>query len=325
MRCGQVKPERRVRRVFAGAILGLLVLVGCAGTDATSPDPSEGGRDAGTATPVTGVVTLDVVDPSRPTEPVVSSELAALQRVLPTTVYLPAGGEPAPLIVFSHGLGGSPEKFTRLHSAWSDAGFVVAAPRFPLTSDANPRHTDEVGDVANQPGDVSAVLDAVLAATADPASPLFGRVDAQRLGAAGMSLGGATTYGVLFNECCIDDRFTAGMVLAGAVLVYTGANDLGRPLPMLVVHGDNDLALDVQFAQFAFEELGGPAWLVTLLGGDHAGPFEDPETPWDDLVERTTVTYWDAFLRNDPAALATLDALPLDPTLARVDALPAGG
>lgn len=236
------------------------------------------------------------VDTRRPTSPNGTVATPAASRSLPTTIHLPTGTGPAPLIVFSHGLGGSPAKFTRLHQAWAEAGYVVAAPRFPLTSDANPDHRTDAADLINQPADVSFVIDEMLAASDAGTGALAGRIDAERIGAAGLSLGGATTYGVVLNDCCIDPRIASAVVMAGAILITTGANDTSRNVPIFALHGDADLALPYRLGRSAWESLDGPSWLATLVGGDHAGPFEDPSTPWDDAVVAATIAYWDATL-----------------------------
>src|SRR5690349_18989972 len=82
-------------------------------------------------------------------------------RVLPTDLYLPTSPTPRPLIMFSHGYHGAPRKFSQLFTAWARAGYIVAAPRFPLTSDRGAPF-DSVGDLANQPADISFVLTELL-------------------------------------------------------------------------------------------------------------------------------------------------------------------
>ena len=58
----------------------------------------------------------------------------------------------------------------------------------------------------NQPGDVSFVIDEVLAANDDPSSPLHGLVDPDAIGVVGHSLGGATTWAVSFDTATRDER-----------------------------------------------------------------------------------------------------------------------
>lgn len=290
-----------------------------AGSCATAPT---GTASPGAPTPTTTVTagrprtvtTLSetYVDTSRPTAPVGTVAAPAPHRTLPTTIYLPDGEGPGPLIVFSHGLGGSPQKFTEIHRAWAAAGYVVAAPQFPLTSDANPDHRTEAADLFQQPADISYVLDQLLAASAADDGPLAGRIDPERVGAAGLSLGGATTYGLIANDCCVEPRVRAAVVMAGAVLITSGANDFDRGVPVLALHGDADLALPYRLGRSAWESLGGPAWFVTLVGGDHASPFEDAPTPWDADVAAATIAFWDATLGGDAGAIDALEVIAAD-------------
>ena len=85
------------------------------------------------ATPV-ATTTLTLVDSSRST-PAWDGMPAKSSRTLVTTVWYPAresaggsGNGPYPLIVFAHGLGGSPQEYAQLLRSWAGAGYVVAAP-----------------------------------------------------------------------------------------------------------------------------------------------------------------------------------------------------
>lgn len=250
---------------------------------------------------VVDTLVLDLVDSTRATQPVVWDAVALPWRALPTTVRVPRSDSPLPLVVFSHGLGSSPERFSQLLDAWAAAGYVVVAPRFPLTSDANPDHNIEVSDQDNLPADVSFVLDEVLAAAATPGDPLFGRIDADAIGAAGFSLGGGATYALAYNDCCIDERIDAVTILGSAVLIHAGVTDLTRALPVLIVHSVTDEALDYVYARDAFDEVGGPAWFITLRDVPHHDAFDNAPTEVDATVELATTAFWDRTLRGGSA------------------------
>lgn len=249
------------------------------------------------------------VDAGRPT-PAGSETPGAPDRTLVTTIYRPAGAGPFPLIVFSHGLSGHPDKFTGLLGAWAEAGYAVAAPAFPLTNDTVEGNVANARDVVNQPADVSFVLDRVLRESRTKGSRLHGAVDRRRLAAAGMSLGGLTTYGAVFDDCCRDRRFRSAMVLDGlATPLRPGAGDqlrLDGHVPLLIVHSDADPALPYRGARATYEQAHGPVWFVTLHGASHATQWENDPTPYDRIGERVTTDFWDATLRGRRAAFAAL-------------------
>jgi dienelactone hydrolase len=246
------------------------------------------------------------LDTTRPTEP--SGETGALsERALPTTIYLPRRPDPCPLIVFCHGLTGHPDKFTGLLSAWAEAGYAIAAPTFPTTNDRVPSAPDNYRISSRQPGDVSFVIDRVLAANQDLDDRLGGRIDVERIAVAGLSLGGATTYSVVFGRPHRDDRVKAAAVFAGGLLPIMGEVELDGHVPLLIVHGDEDAALVLSYAVEAWRRARGPSWFVTLLGAEHAPPFEDEESVHDEMVRRFTVEWWDATLGRDPDAYSRFE------------------
>jgi dienelactone hydrolase len=265
-------------------------------------------------------LTLGLVDPSRPT-PAVGGQAERPERRLPTEIYLPAGSGPAPLIAFSHGWAGHPRKFTQLFRAWADAGYVVAAPTFPVSNDRAPGGPSS-DDAANQPGDISFVIDEVLAGSADPDGALSGRVDPERIGVAGLSLGGFTTYDVAFDDCCRDDRIDAAIVMDGAVAVTAPSLRLGSGLPLMIMHGDRDYLVPYTAATSAFRQAVAPRWLVTIHEAIHFEPYENARDPADELVRATTIAFWDRYLGDDEAAEQRLEDAVDPPQLAGLRADP---
>jgi dienelactone hydrolase len=320
--CGTfVHPVRRT----GGWLVALTVLCGavaCGGDDSGQTASTDVPDTTAPVTTTTAVPTrtevehlsLDLLDPSRPT-PAGAGLPGAPERRLPTEVWVPAGPGPFPLVAFSHGLAGHPRKFTRLFRAWAEAGYLVAAPAFPLSNDEVPGEPT-FADLAEQPHDVSFVIDQVLAASETEGDPLAGTVDPDHIAAAGLSLGGATTYGVAFNDCCRDDRLVAAMVLDGARLAVGGEFRMDSGLPLLIVHADQDYALPYSEAVAAYADAAAPKWLVTLHELAHAEPFEDVEDPADDVVEAVTIAFWDRWLGEDEDAEQRLEAAVTPPALA---------
>lgn len=272
---------------------------------------------AGRPWPVTTTAET-LTDPSRST-PAGSQTPEAPGRRIELTLHRPDGPGPFPLVVFSHGLSGHPDKFSALLTSWAQAGYVVAAPAFPLTNEGVPGSRDNWFDVADQPGDVSFVLDHLLESATDPDGAWAGVIDPGLVGIGGLSLGGATTYAVGFNPCCRDERADAAMVLSGALFPVGQPYELDGHIPLLVVHGTDDLAFAHDSAVEAVAQAQDPVWFVTLEGGTHAEPFEDAPSPHDAIAEAATVAFWDATLLELADAEDRLAAAAEVPDLARLD------
>jgi dienelactone hydrolase len=304
-------PARRV--LFAAALL----LGAACGDDPPQPTAAPDGTT--TTTPLdVDVVTETLVDTSRPT-PAGAETPASDARTLVTRIAHPTSGGPYPLVVLSHGLTGHPDEFTDTVPAWAADGFIVASPAFPLTNREVPGAGSNVADVANQPGDVSFVIDQVLAANDDPASELYGLVDPEAIGVVGHSLGGATTWAVSFNTATRDPRIDSTVIFAGLTLDMPGGQfELGSGLPLLVLHGDAD-PIPLESDHAAYERAISPKWFVTLLGGDHVPPFTDIPSVHDELVTETLFDFWHGTLDGDADALARVTDTATDPALTTVE------
>lgn len=224
----------------------------------------------------------------------------ARDRTLETTISYPVDrGEAVPLIVLAHGNSGNPSNFTQLMGAWAAAGYVVAAPAFPA---GNP------GDLRGQVGDMSFVIDEVLKMSRAKAGPLAGLVDARHIGAAGLSLGGGTVYGLMFNTCCRDTRVDAVVLMSTLRVILKGGKEKFPHLPTMMIAGDADPVSRVTVNTYPL--LATPKWKVMLHGGTHSDPYEDTPDPADQIVRDITTAFWDRYLKRDkPAAQEIVDAV----------------
>lgn len=305
MHTRSVDLPRRLRGA-AALVAVALGLTGCAG--ASGGGTSGGGASHGTAAPTTrprppGQVRhlqLALVDRSRAAvDP--SGERSAASRALPTELYLPADHGPRPLVVLAHGYDGDPGKFDHLLTHWAEAGFVVAAPRFPITyTGASAAGLARSGDYSEQPADVRFVIDELLA------SRYRSRIDRSRIGLAGLSLGGGTAWALVAHPCCRDPRIDAAIVMDGMQFPFAGAEFGANRIPLLVFHADRDPALPFAAARDAYLRAAPPKWFVTIFGVLHAQPFEDSPSAADAMVERTTTDFWEAWLLDDDDARAAL-------------------
>ena len=282
--------------------VGVLAIAGLASA------VGRGGGDGGDERPEPAAVpaevlsrTEELVDRTRPTA-ATGDQPSRPERRLVTITYYPADGGPLPLIVFAHGNTVSdPGHYQALLRSWAAAGYVVAAPIFPLSSTRLP---GAAGDLVNQPADVSFVISEMLRLSDGPATPYAGRIDPGRVAAAGHSLGAMTTLGAVFHSCCRDTRVKAGIVLAGVERPFPNGEFFPAPVrtPILVVHGDADPLLPLAGARRIFDHAAPPKFLLTVLGGDHDVPYAGsngqarPETL---VVMTATRDFLDRYLKGE--------------------------
>ena len=305
---GQAATRRGWRVAVSGlALVALSALcVACSGSTSTSTAApttaaaadARAGRPHGVTT-----TTMTFVDTGRPT-PEGAGGPAESSRTIEVWLTLPADLDgPAPLIVLSHGMAGHPRKLQQLARAWAEAGYAVAAPTFPRSNADVPNSFTNLYDVVNQPGDVVFVLDQLLDLSADTSSPIAGRLDPERIGAAGHSAGGFTTYRVAVDQESRDPRFRAAVVMSAAGNTLSDATLVKADgLPVMLLHGDKDPLIDPKSVVATYDALGPPRYLVTLHGAGHAGEFEDPggfepKVPGqDEIIRLTTIAFWDRYL-----------------------------
>jgi predicted dienelactone hydrolase len=262
-----------------------------------------------------GERTATFVDSSRPTAADPARGLPAHpDRTLVTTILYPAAGTaskvaarakppvvgatPAtgsfPLVEFSHGVTATGPEYIPVVQAWVRAGYIVAAPTFPLTSGPGAG----IADVVNQPADVSFVITSMTALGANPGDPLFGHIAPDCTAIAGHSLGAITTLATVYDSCCVEPRARAAISLSGWALPIDGGNYTNAPpVPLLLVHGDQDTTIPIAESQQAFAELHGFRWFVTMHGAGHVSIFTPP---WGHVLLDAVVAFLNYQLKGDP-------------------------
>ncbi len=143
-------------------------------------------------------------------------------RTLVTVVRYPATGGPYPLIVFAHGYALTPAPYAGLLRTWTKAGYVVAAPVFPLENANAPGGPDE-SDLINQPQDMSFVIGKLLSLNGRATGVLGGKIDPSLVAVAGHSDGAETALAVAYDHRFRDRRIRAAIVLSGSALPGMGA------------------------------------------------------------------------------------------------------
>jgi dienelactone hydrolase len=265
--------------------------------------------------------TMTFVDTSRST-PAWGGVPARPSRTLVTSIWYPMGSAappstgPYPLIVFAHGLGGSPQDYRALLTAWAAAGYVVAAPLFPLSSSETPGGADG-GDIGNQPADMSFVIGQMLKASSSPDGPLSGLIEPEEIGAAGHSNGAITTLGLVANTCCRDRRVKAAVVMAGTTEgLGRGRYNLSKAPPLLVVSDLHDGLVPYGDAVAVFNQARGPKALLALSWdprSDTTGSTAHMASsgvvgPTSAAVIQSSTAFFNASLKHEHGALQEVAA-----------------
>jgi dienelactone hydrolase len=214
---------------------------------------------------------------------------------------------PFPLVVFGHGFAVTPQLYRRMLATWARAGYVVAAPVFPLENANAPGGPNE-SDLVNQPADMSLVISRLLAASSGGSGPLAGLIDPGRVAVSGQSDGGDTALAVAYNEHFRDPRVGATVILSGAEIpgVSGFTFSAGEP-PLLAVQGSADTVNPPSFTETFFQAARRPKFFLDLPGAEHLPPYSEQE-PQLGIVDRVTVAFLDAYLKHDSAALARMRA-----------------
>jgi dienelactone hydrolase len=230
----------------------------------------------------------------------------------PVTTYLwypPAadGSGPWPLVVFGHGFATTPFRYRRLLQAWAAAGYLVAAPLFPLGNAHAPGGPDE-NDIVNQPRDMSFVITRLLAASASPESRLHGLVDGARIAVTGQSDGAETAFATAYERPWHDRRVRAAVILSGAEL-GGHAPLISHAPPLLAVQGTADRINPPIYTLDLFHAVGRPRFLLLLRHSGHLGPYTVPG-PRLAAVERVSIAFLDHYLRGQPLGAISRAAAP---------------
>jgi dienelactone hydrolase len=237
-------------------------------------------------------------------------------RTLPVQFFYPAEGQaggassagappdktngPYPLILFSHGYAVTPDFYEPLLERWAAAGYVVAAPVYPILSGTpgGASHTDYEKTF----DDARFVITEVLSLPGS--EPLAGLVDPNRIAAAGHSDGEVIAFAEGQLQCCRDDRVKAVLAMAGDLSNANNPNVRNSGVPILHIMETED-EYDPYPHSIAWdrENLDAPRWMLSLLGASHVPPYTQPGNAAFELVSTTTIDFFDGTLKGHPEQL----------------------
>ena len=265
---------------------------------------------------------------------------AARNRDLPLRIYLPTNTAPEPVVLFSHGLGGTREGSVFLGEHWAARGYVAVFLQHPGSDDSVWKDTPparrlramkQAASLDNfllRVQDVPAVLNQLELWNADKTNALAGRMDLKKVGMSGHSFGAVTTEAVsgetfpLEGQKLTDARITAAIAFSPSTPKSGGAAKAfgAVKIPWLLMTGTKDLApignADMKSRLGVYPALrGAPKYEVELNNAEHS-VFTDRALPGDReprnpnhhrVILALSTAFWDAYLRGDAAALAWLD------------------
>lgn len=265
---------------------------------------------------------------------------AARKRDIPIRVYLPAANKPEPVVLFSHGLGGTRQGSAYLGKHWSARGYVAVFLQHPGSDDSvwktppASQRMEAMKQAASAENlmlrvrDVVAVLDQLERWNRESGHPLAGKLNLERVGMSGHSFGAVTTQAVSGQSFpLVGQRFTDGRIRAaiafspsqprrgdsaaafGSVkipwMLMTGTMDsapIGDPDPASRLAVYRHLPNTIDKYELVLHNAEHSAFTERPLPGDR-----QPRDPnHHRAILALSTAFWDAYLRDDAAARAWL-------------------
>lgn len=261
---------------------------------------------------------------------------AKRSRTVPVKIYSPHGAGPFPVIVFSHGLGGSREGYEYLGRYWAAHGYVSVHLQHPGSDNSVWRGAagrqglrDAISSqtARDRALDVHFAIDQLQRLNTDTAWPLHGKLDLRHIGMAGHSFGANTTLLIAGMAArggtLADPRVQCAIALSSPTPVSKNYDALyaGIKIPMLHMTGTKDISpVDPGNSRASDRRIpydhihGADAYLATFADGDHMlFSGREPLTrhvPSDErnhlLIQEATTAFWDAYLKGSHKALTWL-------------------
>jgi predicted dienelactone hydrolase len=261
-------------------------------------------------------------------------EYGADRREVPLKIYLPESRSPSPVILFSHGLGGSKDNNPYLGKHWASRGYVVVFLQHRGSDEdvwkdvARRERMEKLKAAANakslqgRTDDVPATLDQ-LAKWNERGQKLAGRLDLDKIGMSGHSFGAVTTQAVSGQsygrrgQPFTDTRIKAAIAMSPSVprfgnrsdtfskveipwLMMTGTQDesvIGRTTPKDRRKVFQQLPASGHFYELVLHDAEHMAFSERRLSGSqHRNPNHHK------VILALSSAFWDAYLKNDSAA-----------------------
>lgn len=288
-----------------------------------------------------------------PATPVLTSMIdASREREIPLLIYSLTRNQPSPVLLFSHGLGGSVYAAGYLGEHWSARGYTVvfmqhAGSDESILAGVSPLQIINTLNAAAtfenlllRIDDVSAVIDQLEAWNVDPTNALYGTMNLEHIGMSGHSFGALTTQYVsgqtstFISPSPRDPRIDAAVVFSPSApssgdtqLVYKEVD-----IPWLLMTGTEDVArvgnttVADRLAVYPALPTGEKYELVLFAGQheaftdreivsnqDNRNPAHHPE------IQAISTAFWDAYLQQSLSARQWLEGESINTVLQAMD------
>ena len=215
-------------------------------------------------------------------------------RDIPLRVYLPNSTVPAPVVLFSHGLGGSRAGSVFLGEHWAARGYVAVFLQHPGSDDsvwkgeqplermAALRKAASLDNFLLRVQDVHVVLNELENWSIAKGHTLAGRLDLTKVGMSGHSFGAITTEAVSGETLAMAGQKYTDPRIKAAVIFSPSAPELGDPakafgsvkIPWLLMTGTKDVApighADMKSRLAVYPVLqGAPKYELVLHNAEH--------------------------------------------------------
>ncbi|MCA9176100.1 MAG: dienelactone hydrolase [Planctomycetales bacterium] len=255
------------------------------------------------------------------------------EREVPLRVYLPAKSQPCPVVLFSHGLGGSRENNAYLGNHWARHGYLCVFMQHPGSDESVWRElparerlaalTQAAGlrSFTDRNQDVSFVIDQLERWNRDEKHPLQGRMDLEHIGMSGHSFGAVTTLAVAGRRLPLGKNFQEPRIDAFvAFSPQPGKGDAARALgkissPMLCMTGTKDdspidRSVTPEVRREVYKALPTGDKFELVFDDGHHFTFGDTDLrllrnrdpAHHPAIQTISLKFWDAYLKGDAKA-----------------------
>lgn len=264
---------------------------------------------------------------------------ASRSRTVPVKVYLVKSAQVKPVIVFSHGLGGSRENGVYLAEHWARHGYVAVFVQHSGSDEsvwketvrgermAAMKQAASARSLVDRVGDIPFVLDQLERWNVEPGHALHGALDLEHIGMTGHSFGAVTTQAMMGQKFPLGKEFADPRLDAFLPMSPSTGRGLSAleafghiQAPVLCMTGTEDTSVITPDKTAASRREvyaalpAGDKYELVFEGGTHSA-FSDTAL-FDDkqlahhhpAIQNISTRFWDAYLRSDGAAKAWLQS-----------------